>query len=451
MPAAIAPCARTAVRRGAPAGTPAATPTSAGRSASTATTTTRTSSGTTTPASCGAARQSPCGAASRPSVRSTARACGSRSGRSPSTRPAASSLRPGRLIRLDALLEDPADPAGPLELVPPPACIATEDLAALVRTTAAGVELATAAHPDAPLASEGAGWLLRWGRQVDVRVTRDAATAGRLSDGTPVQDLDVASYLAKYATKATEAVGLLAHRLTPATVGRYADPSTHVGRLIAAAWRLGRPEALAPLDDNGRAPYDRLRKWTHMLGFGGHFLTKSRAYSTTFAERRASARAGAGRPASGSSASCAPTWPASSTTSRTTTTTRPCSSSASGRSPATAGSARATARSPTPRPPRPASTATSSARSCAAPDQMPTEERRPTDDHARPQAAALRRGGRRAARREPIDALRPPAHPGDRTPCASAGADGSTSTPFAPTSAAPGGDRRPGVRAQKAG
>ncbi|AGZ40115.1 replication initiator [Actinoplanes friuliensis] len=31
------------------------------------------------------------------------------------------------------------------------------------------------------------------------------------------------------------------------------------------------------------SPYLKLRKWAHMLGFGGHFLTKSRRYSITFA------------------------------------------------------------------------------------------------------------------------------------------------------------------------
>ena len=29
-----------------------------------------------------------------------------------------------------------------------------------------------------------------------------------------------------------------------------------------------------------------LRRWAHMLGFGGHFLTKSRRYSTTFGHVR---------------------------------------------------------------------------------------------------------------------------------------------------------------------
>lgn len=73
-----------------------------------------------------------------------------------------------------------------------------------------------------------------------------------------MEDLNVASYLAKYATKGTEAVGLLARRLTPITVGHYAD-DTHAGRLIAAAWQLGRPGALEPPDGDGRRPYDRLR------------------------------------------------------------------------------------------------------------------------------------------------------------------------------------------------
>ncbi|MBS2966513.1 hypothetical protein KGA66_25970 [Actinocrinis puniceicyclus] len=31
----------------------------------------------------------------------------------------------------------------------------------------------------------------------------------------------------------------------------------------------------------------RLRLWAHMLGFRGHFATKSRSYSTTFAALRA--------------------------------------------------------------------------------------------------------------------------------------------------------------------
>ncbi|GAA2778067.1 hypothetical protein GCM10010470_09060 [Saccharopolyspora taberi] len=38
--------------------------------------------------------------------------------------------------------------------------------------------------------------------------------------------------------------------------------------MIRTAWRRG------------------LRRWAHMLGFGGHFLTKSKYYSTTFTTLR---------------------------------------------------------------------------------------------------------------------------------------------------------------------
>jgi hypothetical protein len=51
--------------------------------------------------------------------------------------------------------------------------------------------------------------------------------------------------------------------------------------LVRACWELGAHPSLASL---------RLRKWAHMLGFGGHFSTKSRRYSTTLtALRRARA------------------------------------------------------------------------------------------------------------------------------------------------------------------
>ena len=36
----------------------------------------------------------------------------------------------------------------------------------------------------------------------------------------------------------------------------------------------------------GKATYSALRRWAHMLGFGGHFLTKARRYSVTFTDLR---------------------------------------------------------------------------------------------------------------------------------------------------------------------
>jgi hypothetical protein len=68
----------------------------------------------------------------------------------------------------------------------------------------------------------------------------------------------------------------------------------HIGHLIAACWALGHPaaETYARKHTGKRTPerlrYARLRRWAHMLGFGGHFSTKSRRYSVTLrALRRA--------------------------------------------------------------------------------------------------------------------------------------------------------------------
>ena len=48
--------------------------------------------------------------------------------------------------------------------------------------------------------------------------------------------------------------------------------------MITTAWQLG-----GGRHHPGRT---RLCKWAHMLGYGGHFLTKSRRYSVTFGQLR---------------------------------------------------------------------------------------------------------------------------------------------------------------------
>ena len=48
--------------------------------------------------------------------------------------------------------------------------------------------------------------------------------------------------------------------------------------MITTAWQLG---------GKRQTGEPRLRQWAHMLGYGGHFLTKSRRYSVTFGELRA--------------------------------------------------------------------------------------------------------------------------------------------------------------------
>lgn len=53
--------------------------------------------------------------------------------------------------------------------------------------------------------------------------------------------------------------------------------SDHVRTLMRTAWLLGGLPEYEPL---------RLRTWAHTLGYRGHILTKSRAYSTTYAALR---------------------------------------------------------------------------------------------------------------------------------------------------------------------
>ena len=120
-------------------------------------------------------------------------------------------------------------------------------------------------HPGPP--GPARGWTIAWGTQLDVRVITWPAPA--------TSPTAVAGYLAKYATKATEVTGHTSRRITPDTIDLYADPDgTHTERLIDACWSLGAD------------PATRLRRWAHMLGFGGHFLTKARRYSVTFRDLR---------------------------------------------------------------------------------------------------------------------------------------------------------------------
>jgi hypothetical protein len=109
----------------------------------------------------------------------------------------------------------------------------------------------------------------RWGEQLDVHnITKDSEQAGELSAE------QVAGYIAKYATKVTESFGSgLDRRLTADDLDCLDGLPVHVAALVRAAWELG-----------GRPQFDRLRlqAWAHMLGFGGHWSTKSRRYSTTF-------------------------------------------------------------------------------------------------------------------------------------------------------------------------
>jgi hypothetical protein len=167
------------------------------------------------------------------------------------------------IIRLDA-----ATGCGcPACVAPPPAGFTAELLEEAVRHAAA-----TVAVP-CPMADEDQGVTLvaRWGEQLDVRHITE------VGDGKELSAEQVAGYVAKYATKSTEALGVtLDHRVSEEELERL-DVSAHVAELVRACWELGTRPSLVGL---------RLRKWAHMLGFGGHFSTKSRRYSTTLGALR---------------------------------------------------------------------------------------------------------------------------------------------------------------------
>ena len=108
----------------------------------------------------------------------------------------------------------------------------------------------------------------------DVRPIRRDDLAGT---GQPLNHQAVANYIAKYATKTLTAPGLPPHRLQHQVDIEHLRCSAHHRRMITTAWQLG---------GRRRTGQARFRAWAHMLGYGGHFLTKSRRYSVTFGQLR---------------------------------------------------------------------------------------------------------------------------------------------------------------------
>jgi hypothetical protein len=165
------------------------------------------------------------------------------------------------VIRLDAATACRC----PKCLLPPAEPFAADLLEDALTRAVPGVRV-----PCPPLEDGGPERYARWGEQVDVRnITREHDDqAGELSAE------QVAGYIAKYATKATESFGAgLDRRIGADDLDQLDHLPAHVAELVRAAWALGGRPELEPL---------RLRAWAHMLGFGGHWSTKSRRYSTTF-------------------------------------------------------------------------------------------------------------------------------------------------------------------------
>ncbi len=160
------------------------------------------------------------------------------------------------LVRLDGPGED---------YQPPQISIDASGLAEAIRQAAAQIRL-TVEMPDGP------DLVLRFGEQLDTQPVNGDPT-GEL---TPEH---AARYIAKYATKSAEDFGLGERRITPEALPLL-DVPDHVGQLVRVAWQLGEHPA-----------YEGLRRWVHMLGFRGHFASKSRRYSTTLGALRRERRA----------------------------------------------------------------------------------------------------------------------------------------------------------------
>jgi hypothetical protein len=155
-------------------------------------------------------------------------------------------------------------PAGPTD--PPPFWATTELLDHAVRQAAASA--LTVARPD------GTPMPVHWGAQLDIRpVTGDDVETddGAISEGK------LAGYVAKYATKGTGKTEAADRPIRSEAHIGVLDINPHHRRLIETCWQLGGVDDYADLG---------LRRWAHMLGFRGHFLTKSQAYSTTLTALR---------------------------------------------------------------------------------------------------------------------------------------------------------------------
>jgi hypothetical protein len=182
------------------------------------------------------------------------------------------------LIRLDGV-----NPDDPDSIVAPDLSITPELLTSYINTAATVTRFTTASHP-----RHRTGWTLTWGKQTDIR--RVHLAAGDHDDHGTLTTSAVAAYLAKYATKATEEAGHVSRRLSQLDANIYADQDTHVAQQLVACWSLGNRPFYYTSKAQREAwaeSWGKLQKWAHMLGFGGHFSTKSRRYSTTLGALRA--------------------------------------------------------------------------------------------------------------------------------------------------------------------
>ncbi len=170
------------------------------------------------------------------------------------------------LIRLDG-------PAAPDHPYPTPAVqIDSRILSDLVLSAAGSVWCEAA-----PVDQADTVRLLRFGGQVDARPVHGGADRD-MHHGAELHPQTVAAYIAKYATKA-------AADLPTSQAGGHG----HLRRLKTTVQQLHGRAMVASLNDTEN-PYAGWGRWSDMLGFRGHFASKSRRYSITLGRLRQARR-----------------------------------------------------------------------------------------------------------------------------------------------------------------
>ncbi|WP_343238461.1 replication initiator [Streptomyces sp. SID13031] len=118
--------------------------------------------------------------------------------------------------------------------------------------------------------------LIGWGTQLDVRPVRQAVhgviTATAVAGPRQIRDQGGRGHGALIRT---------AHRCQCPPLRRPAHPCRPIGRrLLETRMPSSDLNEAEAAKNSGRLSYRRLHRWAHILGFGGHFSTRSRQYST---------------------------------------------------------------------------------------------------------------------------------------------------------------------------
>lgn len=166
-------------------------------------------------------------------------------------------------------LDGPEGPDGPACALP----LGTAELERAIVAAAGRVAL------DSEPLRDGTRRRLAWGTQVDLRSIVDTAPRDSDRAGRVVHPKQVAAYLAKYLTKTTEDFGLPARVGTPGQA-RAVGARPHAVNIVRTAYRLS----------HEHSHYARMRLCLATLGYRGHPITKSRAYSVTFGQLRLARR-----------------------------------------------------------------------------------------------------------------------------------------------------------------